>query len=129
GGDDQEALFDRAFEFRKAGDDQTAIELYREAYERDRSARALALMGVTEQSLKQWLLAETHLMAALEETSNPWIRANRVHLEKAIDNIASHIGVLLIRGTAGATVYLEGEPRGTLPIAAAIRVGEGYVSV
>jgi hypothetical protein len=127
--DGTEDMFERAYRYRKDGDDARALDLYRDAYAREPSARALALMGVTEQSLKEWVTAERHLISALEDTSNAWIRTNRVHLERALDDVRAHLGSVFIRGTDGAAVYVQGEPRGTLPLPSPVRVAHGEVSV
>lgn len=128
-GDTVEDLISKGVELRRRGQHERALELFRRAHAEDPSPRTLAQMGLAEQSLKRWIDSETHLIGALEDQSHPWIRKNRAHLQNALEAVRSHIGHLTVQGTPGAAVFVQGEARGTLPLAAPLRFGEGEVSV
>ena len=107
-----------------------ALKLFQRAHAQEPSPRTLAQMGLAEQSLRRWLDAEAHLASALANDTFPWIIKNRGPLEQALQDVRRHIGQLVIRGTpSGANVYVNGHPRGTLPLPVPIRLPEGEATV
>ena len=124
-----EELIAKGVELRKQGQHERALEFFRRAHAEEPSPRTIAQIGLAEQSLKRWTDSESHLATALQDTSHAWIRKNRAHLQNALDVVRSHIGHLTVQGLPGAAVYVQGEPKGTLPLTAPIRLGEGEVSL
>jgi len=124
-----EQLVIKGLDLRRRGEHERALELFQRAHAQDASAMTLAQIGIAEQSLKRWTDAEAHLAAALESSTSPWIQKNRSYLEQALASVRAHIGQLLVRGTAGAAVSVDGQAQGALPLASPIRLGEGNVRV
>ncbi len=109
--------------------DQEALDEFVRAHELDPSPKALAQMGLAEVSLRRWKAAEEHLRAALAAAEDQWISRNRVYIEEQLAAVSRHFGHLSIEGPAGATVLVDGEPRGSLPLPAPLRLAEGSVTV
>ena len=80
---------------RGEGRDLEALALFRQAYEAEPSARALAQMALAEQALGRWAHAREHLVEALE-SSERWIARRRPILERARRDIESHLGRLAV---------------------------------
>lgn len=110
---------------------EEGLELFRRAHALSPSARTFAQMGLAELSLRRWLEAEAHLTTALERHDIAWAEDPTVRsvLEKALEKGRAHIGTLLITGTSGAEIAMDGHPVGTLPLAAPIRLEEGKARV
>jgi hypothetical protein len=109
---------------------EQALELLQRAHAQAPSPRTLAQMGLAEQSLGRWLDADSHLAAALASTDYPWIIKNRGLIEQSLAGVGRHIGRLLVQGSPpGASVYVNGQPRGTVPLPAPVQVAEGEASV
>lgn len=137
-GQDVDALIDRGFELREAGQDEAALRVFREVWQAHRSPRALAQMALAEQALGRWVDAEAHLAAALAEREHRWIRRNRRPLEESLTEIRAHVGRLEILGNVeGAEVLIGPEVVGRLPARLNVPVGvvtfivraEAYASV
>lgn len=122
--DASEALITRGIELREKGKDDEALVLFRQALARSPSARARAQVALAEQALGLWVDAESDLVAALAEESDPWISKHRQALEGALAVIRRHVGSLEVRGNDGAEVYLDGVRLGALP-SGAFRVAAG----
>jgi hypothetical protein len=125
---------------RRKGNDQGALERFRQAYEIDHSSRALAQMGLAEQALGRWVPAYEHLTQALKAISDPWIQTNGATLRASGVEVGQHVGMLeILGGSPAAEVRIDGVPRGTLPLAGPLVLplgsvvialgGEGFVSV
>jgi hypothetical protein len=125
-----EGVIERGNELRRQKKDDEALALFQKAYALDPSPRTQALLGVAEGAAGKWLESETHLTHALANASESWVQKNRASLERSLDAVREHIGYLLIKGGAlGAAVYVQGEPRGSLPLADPVRVLEGAASI
>jgi hypothetical protein len=123
---DAEDLAKQGLALRREGKDQEALPLFQEAARRDATPRALAQLGLCEQALGLWLAAETHIMTALENDQDPWIRKHEPALRESLVVVKEKLGAIEVWGTpAGARVSLDGQRVGNLPISQAIRVAEG----
>ncbi len=121
-----EALIAQGIALREQGKDDQALDVFRRAEAKARSPRATAQVALAEQALGMWVLAETHLAAALESKDDPWIGKNRAALEGALATIQQHVGSLDVRANVDrAEVYVDGALVGTLPRTTPIRVEAG----
>jgi len=125
-----EELVQRGLQERRAGDDQGALPLFKEAYDLSGSARAVTQLGFCHQALGQWLEAETNITEGLKAADDPWIRKNRETITEALRTVKMHIGRLEVAGEPdGAEVAVNGAPVGKLPIPSLVRVEAGDVSI
>lgn len=116
-------LLERGLDLREQGRDAEALPLFEEAYRLSPTPRALAQIGLVQQALGEWVEAERRLVAALEATSDAWIRRHRKPLSEALAAIRERLGNLQVLGTpAGAEVRFGGRVIGTLPMAVSVRV-------
>ena len=121
----EEDLIKQGVERRRAQDDAGALELFARAYQMNHSARAAAQMGLAETALGRWIDAEVHLDQALD-APDAWTRKNRAALEGVRVNVRKQLGNLQVLGNpSGAEVVIEGEVKGTLPMAKSVRVRVG----
>jgi PEGA domain len=112
---DADALITKGVELREKGKDDQALAVFRQALARSPSARARAQVGLAEQALGMWVLAETDLAAALAVDGDAWIAKNRTALEGALAVVRKHIATLEVRGAEMAEVYIDGVHLGTGP--------------
>lgn len=116
-------LLERGLDLREQGRDAEALPLFEEAYRLSPTPRALAQIGLVQQALGEWVEAERRLVAALEATSDGWIRRHRKPLSEALAAVRERLGNLQVLGTpAGAEVRFGGRVIGTLPMAVSVRV-------
>ncbi|MFO0638702.1 MAG: PEGA domain-containing protein [Polyangiaceae bacterium] len=124
--DEADALIAQGVALREQGKDDQALEVFRRAEAKSKTPRATAQVALAEQALGMWVLAETHLTAALEAKDDPWIQKNRGPLEGALATIQKHVGSLDVRSNVGnAEVYVDGSLAGTLPRPTPLRVEVG----
>lgn len=117
-----DALIDQGLALRQQGEDAQALPLFERAFAQDPSARPEAQLGLVQLGLGQFVAAELHLRQALA-SSDPWVESNRAPLTEAHASAAEHLGTLeILGGLEGATITVNGEPEGTLPLATARRV-------
>jgi hypothetical protein len=127
---DAETLIRRGIELRRAGKDAEALSLLQQAYALDGTPRALAQVGLVEQALGRWGLADQHLQRALESAADAWVRKNRAALEDALKAISHHVGHVEVTGSpAGAEVRIDGELMGRLPLPGPISVAAGGIAI
>jgi hypothetical protein len=127
--DSPETLNDQGVELRRRGEYARALETFQRAHAAAPTPKTLAQIGLAELDLHRWVDAKSHLASALERADFPWIRKNRQYLEPALESARAHIGQLLVRGPEGASLSVNGRPRGPLPLAAALDLDEGEASV
>jgi hypothetical protein len=129
-GADHETLIREGVALRRAGDDLGALSRFQQAYELNKTPRALAQIGLAEQALGRWAAADRHLRQALESADDPWIRKNRASIDESLAAIGGHVGQLEVSGTpVGAEVRVDGELVGQLPLPRPITVTAGGVAV
>jgi hypothetical protein len=127
--EDVDSLLRQGVQLRKQGKDREALGLFQRAVEIEKTPRALAQLGLAEQSLGLWPKAEAHIKDALAATDDTWIKKNRATLEESSRTIGEHLGSLEIWGDpAGAEVLFNGTPVGTLPATGTVRVETGQVT-
>jgi hypothetical protein len=128
--DEAESLVNQAVELRRNGDDQGALGLLLQAYERGHTPRTTGQLGLCEQALGRWVDAELYLTDALKAEGDPWVKKNRRALEDAITIVKSHIARVEIQGEPdGAEVWVSGALVGTLPLQSPLRVAAGEVEI
>lgn len=103
-----DALIAKGVDLREKGRDDEALAVFRQAFAKSASARARAQIGLAEQALGMWVLAEADLSAALAATDDPWIAKNRAALDGALGVVRKRIATLEVRGAEAAEVYLDG---------------------
>ena len=124
---DADALIDRGVELRANGQDEVALQVFRQAWEARRSPRALVQIALAEQALGRWVDAEAHLAEALTDALDPWVRRHLRALRSAHGEIREHVGELQLQGNVpGAEVLMGGRVVSTLP--ATLRVPTGAVT-
>ena len=127
---DARALLEEGVSLRQDGRDEEALERFRQAYEADHSAEALAQVALAEQALGQLPEAEAHLREALSGDQDEFIARYQMVLEQALTEIGTRLGSLtLIGGPDGAAVRIAGRVRGQLPFSEPLRVVGGSVHV
>jgi hypothetical protein len=119
-------LIRRGVAEREQGRDQAAVELFREAYERYRSPRAQAQLGLAYQALGRWGEADFHVGSALAQSSDPWIGSNRKVLEQALGVIGQHVGTVeVMSNVPGTEILVDGRLVGQLPLRRPLRLAGG----
>ncbi|MBX3199710.1 MAG: hypothetical protein KF894_16360 [Labilithrix sp.] len=108
-----DALIAKGVDLREKGRDDEALSVFRQAFAKSASARARAQIGLAEQALGMWVLAEADLAAALA-ADDPWIAKNRAALDGALGIVRKRIATLEVRGAEAADVYVDG-----------VRIGSG----
>jgi len=127
---DPEDLIRRGVELRRHEKDADALVLFQQAYELNKSPKAMAQVGLAEQALGKWGAADRHLRAALQASDDGWVVKHRKTMEDALGAIGQHVGRLDVRGgPAGADVRVDGELIGKLPLGAPFAVTAGGVTV
>ena len=126
--DAEDAEYQPAIEAANRGQRDEALGLFRAIYERTHAPRAIARMGLTEKQLGRWLPAEEHLRAALAAGGDPWITSHRAPLEEAMEQVRQNLADLeVVCAVPGATLSVNGQAAGTLPLAHPIRIVRGSV--
>jgi hypothetical protein len=125
-----EALIRQGVALRMKKQDERALPLFQQAYDRARTARTAGQLGLAEMALGYWTDAERHLLEALESPDHPWIAKNRAALESTLAQARAQIGELVVTGSpAGASVTVNGRDAGRLPLVSPIRVNKGVIEV
>ncbi len=123
-----ESLVEQGVALRQRGDDDGALERFREAYALVPSARSLAQIALAEQAIGDWLRADRDLRQALAARDEPWIERNRGALSGALEQIARRIGTVDVRvNVPGAELWIDGARIGALPLTEPARVVAGAV--
>jgi hypothetical protein len=124
-----ERLISEGVALRQQAKDAEALADFTRAFELTHDPRARAQMGLAEEALGQWVLAETHLQEALAADS-AWITRHRGDLSGALEDIRGHLGSLeVLEGTAGAEVLVNGLSVGRMPLTKPLRVPAGTVAL
>jgi hypothetical protein len=119
-------LIKQGVEKRRHNEDQSALELFRQAYALGHSPRAAAQMGLAEIALGRWVDAVSHLEEATSATSDAWIQKNIETLHQSLERARQEVGTLEVLGApANAELIIGGEVRGTLPLPKPVTVRAG----
>jgi hypothetical protein len=128
--DDVDFLARRAAERCRRGEYERALELFRQALDHGRTARALGEMGACELRVARWADAEAHLRDALALAEDPWLHRHRADAAGWLAEARSHVARLqLLGGPAGAEVRVADAVVATLPMAEPIVVTPGLVQI
>jgi hypothetical protein len=104
-------LLRQGVQLRREHKDQEALAAFERANAMVASPVARGQMALAQQSLGDWLAAETNLRAALEAPADPWIVRNRAALDEALVEIEAHLAWLEVDvNVAEADVALDGRP-------------------
>lgn len=121
----READYTRAAALR-ATDPEAALTLYRALHADTGAPRAMAQIGLLEGQLGRWLLAEQHLVAALEASGDAWVEPRRRTLEATLAQVRAHLSDLTVTANVpGASLSVNGVAAGSLPLARPVRVAVG----
>ena len=108
---------------------EEALTRYQGLFEQTRSPRALAQVAGVEAQMSRWVSADEHITAALA-SDDRWIERNRPALSEMQRTIRAHVSdLMVVANVPGATLTLNGEARGTLPLSQPVRVVAGQVRV
>lgn len=119
-------LVERGIDLRTQRKDDEALALFRRAYALAPSARTRVQIGLAEQALGMWALAEADIEAGLAVRDDPWIAKNGPTLEAALAVVRDRLGSIEVRvGVEGAELFIDGASAGRLPLARAARVTVG----
>jgi len=129
-GADGDELIREGVALRRQSNDAEALKKFQQAFEANRSPRALAQMGLAEQALGRWVSAYEHLAEALQAKSDAWIAKNRGTIDTALSAVGDHVGQIEILGGApGAEVRIDGVRRGALPLKGPLTMTTGSVTI
>jgi hypothetical protein len=126
-----EAVIREGVSLRMKGRDLEALETFRRAQALGGGARALAQIALAEQALGRWVEAERDLAAALAAPNDPWIAMHRKELGDSLADIRDHhLGSLeILDAVGGARIVVNGQPAGTIPLAAPLRLPAGSITL
>jgi hypothetical protein len=125
-----EALIRQGVELRAKGKDERALPLFEKAYQTSRTPRTAGQLGLVELALGYFVEAERYLGEALASPDHPWVAKNLTMLKQQLDTAKGKIGELAVTGTpAGAEVWINGKPMGTLPLPAPVRLDKGRAEI
>lgn len=123
------AQYEQGFELRQQRRNEEALAVFQGLYGATHEARALAQVALAEGELGRLVDAEAHLVEALAQGSDRWIRRNRRSLETALERLRTHLGSLMVAcATPGAELWIGGQRVAGLPMARPLRVVSGTVS-
>jgi hypothetical protein len=126
---DEPELIAQGIKLRDQNKDEAAFEVFAHAWERHRTARARAQLGLAAQALGRWALAEAHLAGALQ-MQDPWIDSKRSALEAALEVVRAKLGSLdVLTDVEGAEVMVDGQSVGRTPLSSPLRLPAGTVVV
>lgn len=117
-GADVNAAVKRGIELRRAGKDEEALEVFRDALAHAPTSNRIRVQLATAlQALGRWQEAQRYLREAIQHTEDPYIVRHYAELNQALDYVSDRLGTIEIRGTpAGADVFLSGRHIGALPL-------------
>jgi hypothetical protein len=95
-----------------------------------RSGRTLAQVALVEIGLARWTDAAAHLAEAARDQGNSWVQQNRAVLTDAMTATRPHVAELRVESSeAGATLRLNGQDRGALPLAGPLFLSPGAATL
>jgi hypothetical protein len=122
-----EALIQRGIQLRRSSSDAEALSVFLEAERQDpKSVRVLLHIVTAAQASGKWLMADSYMrkVAALSEDS--YYRRHAEAIEVVRRSIAARVGTFQVQGEPdGASVRLDGQLIGTLPMNDAVSVESG----
>jgi tetratricopeptide (TPR) repeat protein len=123
-------LVDEGMALAAAGDHAAALTKLKLAKEIYPTPRGEAQLGLVYEQLGNLGEAEEHLIAALQEKRDPYVRENRRTLKQAIRRVRRVTGTLNITGSPdGAEIDINGTHVGDLPLGGPIKVAAGKLTI
>lgn len=120
----------RGVGLRQRGQDQAALDQFRQALRISREPRVIAQIALAEQALEHWVDASRHLREALAASEDDYISRHRAEFEPALREIERHLGTLMVTGGApGAEVWIGDLRAADLPMREPLRLLPGQVTV
>lgn len=124
----EDALLRECFTLREQGRHDAAFERCSRAVTLVRSSRSLAQLAITEFALHRWTDAASHITEALADQANPLPERSRAVLTETMLEVRPHVSELRVEGGAeGASVMVNGQAMGTLPLAVPLFLAPGSV--
>jgi hypothetical protein len=114
-----EALIQRGIELRRNSADEAALTVFLEAEAQDpTSVRVLLHVVTAAQGAGKWLMADSYMRKVSALSDDPYYRRHADAIEVVRRAIAARIGTFQVDGGPdGATVRLDGQLVGTMPMA------------
>jgi hypothetical protein len=126
-----DALVKKGIDLRRQLKDREALAEFQKALAISRTPKVLAQVALAEQAIGLWVKAEVDLEEAMAaKPADRWIEKNRGQLQDALQTIKAHLGSVEIWGSPdGAEVAINGEVKGTLPLANPVRSSDQQVTM
>lgn len=123
-------IVDQGLEDMRRSRYREALDAFKRANEIWPTPSVVARMGLAAQGLGDWIDAERHLQSALKVSADKFIHRNREVLERALNDVQSHLGKITVEGSPeGAVVRIDGISRGLFPKAGPVSVVAGTRTV
>jgi len=122
-----EALIQRGIQLRKNNSDEQALAVFLEAEKQDpTSVRVLLHVVTAAQAAGKWLLADSYMRKVSSLQDDPYYQRHSDAIEVVRRSIAARVGTFQVQGGPdGATVRLDGQLVGTLPMTAPASIEAG----
>jgi hypothetical protein len=92
-----DALVVQGLQLRRQSKNAEALGFFQQAFRILPSPRIQAQVGLAHQALGHWVLAERHLVSAMQYHSDPWLRKHRDALRKALAIVQEHLGWIVVK--------------------------------
>lgn len=122
-----EALIQRGIQLRRNNSDEEALAVFLEAEKQDpTSVRVLLHVVTAAQAAGKWLLADSYMRKVTALSSDPYYQRHADAIDVVRRSIASRVGTFQAQGGPdGASVRLDGQLVGTLPMTAPASIEAG----
>jgi len=122
-----EALIQEGIRLRRDGEDEKALEVFRQAERlQPSSVRVLLHLATAAQAAGHWVEADTYVRRVFDYRDDPYYRRYEADISTVERLIASRVGRFQVVGSPpGAEVRLNGRVVGQLPMAEAFRLEAG----
>ena len=122
-----EALIQEGIRLRRDGDDEKALEVFRQAERlQPSSVRVLLHLATAAQAAGHWVDADTYIRRVFEYRDDPYYRRYQSDIADVEQLISSRVGRFQVVGSpAGAEVRLNGKVVGHLPMEEPERLESG----
>jgi len=126
-----EALIQRGIQLRKNNADEQALAVFLEAEKQDpTSVRVLLHVVTAAQAAGKWLLADSYMRKVSSLQEDPYYQRHSDAIEVVRRSIAARVGTFQVQGgPEGATVRLDGQLVGTLPMTVPASIEAGAYSM
>jgi tetratricopeptide (TPR) repeat protein len=122
-------LVDEGMALMAGGKAQEGLDKFNAAHAIYPTARGTAQIGLAEEMLGNYGVAEMKINEALKQRKDPWIKENRKRLTASLRHMKKDAVTLDIQGSPlGAEIFHNGRPVGVLPLAP-MRVASGTLTI